>query len=482
MEQAAYTRGLCLTDLYFLLRYVLNRPDCEHQWILDRCREVQASPNGHLDLWAREHYKSTIITFALTIQDVLRNPELTVGIFSHTRPNSKAFLRQIAREFESNEALKALFPDVLWANPQKEASSWSLDNGIVIKRKGNPKEGTIEAHGLVDGQPTGKHFQLLVYDDVVTLDSVTSTDMIRKTTDALAMSYNLGADGGERRMIGTRYDYADSYSEVIARGSFNVRKYGVTKDGTESGEPQMWTRDRVLQKRRDMGEYVFSCQMLLDPSGDKSREFQRTWLRWWEPDEGAGMNKYLICDPAGEKKKTSDRTAIWVIGLNSDGNYYVLDLIYDRLNLTERANEIIRLHRKWKPLRVGYEKYGKDSDIEAIQMVQKTENYRFDIVPLSGILKKEDRIRRLVPLFEQGKVYMPTSLHKTCWDGRTVDLIEQFLVEEYDRFPVGAHDDALDCLARITDADMNAIFPMLAPDESKSYGRRKRGTGSAWAS
>jgi hypothetical protein len=83
-------------------------------------------------------------------------------------------------------------------------NNWSEDKGITVKRKSNPKESTIEAHGLVGGQPTSKHFSLLVYDDVVTLESVTSPEMIQKTTDAWAISLNLGAHGGKRRYIGTR--------------------------------------------------------------------------------------------------------------------------------------------------------------------------------------------------------------------------------------------------------------------------------------
>src|SRR5688572_1025195 len=104
-------RLLCRKDLYFLLRYGLQRPDLDRKWLFDRCREVQRDPDWHLDLWAREHYKSTIITYGKTIQDILashgedplpewKGTEVTVGIFSHTRPIAKQFLRQIKVEFE----------------------------------------------------------------------------------------------------------------------------------------------------------------------------------------------------------------------------------------------------------------------------------------------------------------------------------------------------------------------------------------------
>jgi len=225
----------------------MNRPDMQRQWLFDRCREVQAMPNGMLDLWSREHYKSTIITFGKSVQDILASHgddplpayggrEMCIGIFSHTRPNAKGFLRQIKYEFESNELLRELFPDILWDNPTRDAPKWSEDDGIIVKRRSNPKEATIEAWGLVDGQPTGKHFPILNYDDVVTRESVTSPEMMKKTTEATELSYNLGTDGGVRRFIGTRYHYNDTYRTLIERGTVTPRIRLATHDGTLDGE------------------------------------------------------------------------------------------------------------------------------------------------------------------------------------------------------------------------------------------------------
>ena len=244
-----HERELARTDLYYLLRYILNRKDLENPWLLERCHEVQEQPNGFLDLWAREHYKSTIITFGMTIQDILSSHgidplprwngiEVTIGIFSHTRPISKKFLRQIKKELEENRYLQKLFPDILYENPKRDSSTWSEDSGLKVKRKTNPKEATIEAWGLVDGQPVGAHFVILNYDDVVVPGSVTSAEMIRKTTNALEISYDLiQTQGGHKRMIGTRYHAADSYNSIIKRETFIPRIYPATDDGTIDGSP-----------------------------------------------------------------------------------------------------------------------------------------------------------------------------------------------------------------------------------------------------
>ncbi len=475
-EVKAAMAALGRRDLFFLLVYLLSRKDVDREWLFERCREVQMEPNGYLDLWAREHYKSTIITFGKTIQDILCNPEITVGIFSHTRPIATGFLRQIKREFESNDLLKEVYPDVLYADPRKESPKWTESEGFIVRRKGNPKESTIEAYGLVDGQPTSRHYKLIVYDDVVTRESVYTPDQIRRTTEAWELSLNLGSEGGAKRYIGTRYHYNDTYREIIARGAAKPRIYPATIDGRVDGEPVLLSREVLAEKRRDMGPYTFGCQMLQDPKADEVQGFKRGWLQFWTPKNWGGWNLYILVDPAREKKKENDYTSMWVVGLAPDGNTYVIDGVRDRLNLTERADALIGLHRKYhtqeaRVVRVGYEQYGMMADIEHIRYRQEQENYRFEIVGLGGPMPKLDRIRRLIPDFEQGKLFLPVRCLYIDREKRQHDLTQEFIDEEYLAFPVGVHDDMLDCLSRIKDPEMKAGPPMPKAPVAKSFAR-----------
>ena len=56
---------------------------------------------------------------------------------------------------------------------------------------------------------------------------------------------------------------------------------------------------------------------------------------------------------------------------------------------------------------------------------------------------------------------MPRHLPYMTVDGRTIDLTEQFVDEEYKNYPAVDHDDGIDNLARIKDADV--VYPNGTP-------------------
>ncbi len=496
-------RELAKADRWFLLCIILGRKDAVHPWLYQRCREVEATPDGVLDLWARGHYKSTIITYAGTIQEILRNPNTTIGIFSHTRPIAKGFLKQIKREFEVNEFLRELFPDICYPNPRQDSPQWSEDAGIIVKRKSNPKEATVEAWGLVDGQPISRHYDLRIYDDVVTRDSVNTPDQIAKTTEALDLSQNLSGGQNREWYIGTRYHYADTYRDLIERGT-ETRVYPATDSGAPDGNPILLSEDEWEKKKSSMGQYVLACQMLQNPIAGSEQVFDPEWIRRAEIRPRV-LNIYILCDPAHSKKQSSDRTAIAVIGVDTAFNKYLLDGLCHRMNLKERWDAVKKIRNRWlrQPgimvVKVGYERYGKDSDIEHFKEMMRIENSHFPIEelawPREGPGSKRDRVQRLQPDFENWRFFLApssdqlTSRQRKAFEvgdaalivrplkqkdetGRLYDVTQRMIDNEYNLFPA-VHVDMLDAMSRIY--DIQAAPPQLLnsddlePDALPSY-------------
>jgi hypothetical protein len=489
-------RALALADRYYLLVKVLRRTDCLHGWLYDRCREVECKPDGYLDLWAREHYKSTIITYAGAIQEVLRNPDVTIGIFSHTAPIAKAFLAQIKREFEYNELLRSLFPDILWDNPHREAPVWSLDGGITVKRTTNPKESTIEAHGLVDGQPVSKHFGLLIYDDVVVPASVATPEQIQKTTQAWELSDNLGTEGGRKWHVGTRYSFADTYEAMMKRGAVKARLYPATQDGLMTGKPVLFSEAEWERRKRDQGEATIACQMLQNPLGGQQRMFDVAQIQQYEVRPNTLM-VYVLVDPARSQKKGSDNTGIAVLGIDYAGNKYLLDGFRHRMDLMERWDRTRDMYKKWRGasgiqgVRVGYESFGAQADLDYFRERQSVERISFEIAELSwprdGEASKTDRVQRLTPDFRNHRFYVPyptdetklTSAQRTAMEqgyghrvsrkilrkdneGGVYDLTEDFKMEVH-YFPFAGKKDLIDAVSRIYDID--PVTPTVGSNE-----------------
>lgn len=480
-------RALCLEDLYYLLVRICNRVDMLHPWVYARCREFESDPDGHLDLWAREHYKSTIITFGKTLQDILRDPEITIGIFSHTAPIAKAFLKQIKRELETNVQLKQLFPEIVWDNPDKDAPNWSIDNGITVRRNSNPKEATVEAWGLVDAMPTSKHYKLRIYDDVVTDKSVYTAEQNQRTIDAFSLSQALGAIDGAMRGIGTRYSFADAYDWIITRNVLNPRLYPATHNGLKDGDPVYFTRQEWEKRKRNHTDSDIACQYLQNPIAGESRMFDVNDLQVYEV-RPLTLMAYLLIDPARSVKKESAHTAMVVLGVDAAGNKYLLDGVDHPMDLMDRWKWMRDLWAKWKNspgimgLHVGYERFGAIADLDYFHERQRIEGARFEITelewPRDGNGSKNDRVQRLVPDVKGHRLYLPyptdddklTKIQRNMIssgygyrvarpivrkdnEGVIYDLTDRFRMQ-IAYFPFGTKKDIVDATSRVYDMDM----------------------------
>lgn len=500
-------------DRYWLLTGLCHRVDAVHPWIYERAREVEADPDGRIDLWARYHYKSSVITFAGILQEILIDPEIRVCIFSNTDAIARPFLGQLMEELETNDGIKAIYGDVVWQNPKRQAPIWSLENGIILRRQGNPRECTVEAHGLINALPTGKHFPLLVYDDVINERNVTSPEQIKKATERTELSFACGIGGKTRKwFIGTRYHFGDSYAHLIERTIAKPRIYPATEDGRLDGEPVFMTPRAWEAAKREMRS-VIAAQMLQNPRAGTENTFRPQWLApyWVVPTT---MNVYIMGDPSHGRSKSSDRTALAVVGIDTTSNKYLLDGYCHRMSLSERWERLAGLQKKWanmpctQALRIGYERYGMQSDEEYFEEKMRATGQRFEIKNLAwtgerGMESKAHRVERMEPdlrlnaFFLPGKVwnpavdggtarwsvpdgsdeieysqYRPHQIERRCkangemWrlfeplrrldeDGNIYDLTRVFF-EEALFFPFSPRDDLVDAVSRIYDLEPNA--------------------------
>lgn len=273
-------RWLFANDLWFLVRYGFGIEKSHHPFVVRMCREVETGPRTDtLDIWARYHWKSTIITQAETLQFEIKNPEKCTGIFCYARPAAKKPLFSLKSILEESELLQWCFPDVLWKRPDVEAPKWSLDDGLVFKRKGSSrKECSIEAHGLIEGMPTGSHFERNVFDDLETDDIRESPDMLNKVYSKFQMaSVNLGtgSDSDQTRTIGTYYSHFGPNVKIRdmeypdGRNVYTLRLVPGSVDGTREGMPVLM--DSLSWEKAKMSPH-FNCvpsgTQIMTPNGE----------------------------------------------------------------------------------------------------------------------------------------------------------------------------------------------------------------------
>lgn len=461
-------------DLFFLMYFVLNLTPINHPWLVPKIYEAQDKHDGVLNIWSRETWKSSVFTFGLPIWKLIRNWDLSFGIFSWSNKIARQmFLQRIKNELQNNELLKRVWPantdnpGGFWLNPEKESSKWSLIDGLTVQRSRgfNHPNQTFEAYGFTESMPTSAHYSHKVYDDLVTWGNSRTAEQIQKTKDGFDLTIPLGqTDGGEQWAAGTPYDFDDLYADMEESGNWEVRKYPADV------LPSLWTPEQIEQKRKEYrNPYNFSCQISLNPVPNDKQKFLYDWLKWHDGNFPE-TNDYILVDPAKEKKKTSDYTAMWHIGVDAYKKFYIKNIVRDRLNNKEKWFKLVEMVNSSSDpanVKVGYETYGMQSDIEFMEEKMLENKIFFEIVPLGGNVSKKDRIRDLITDFVDGRFMFPREFWYTDIDNKEWDLINEFVKKEYLHFPNTTHDDMFDCLARIKEGDLNIVYPNIKKQEEK---------------
>lgn len=466
-------RSLFRNDLWALLYFVMRVESANHPFVVQFCRELQeADERGDDDrfihLCAREHYKTTLITNARNVWKILnshgegaRFPEKRIAIFSYAKTPAIKLLRPIKLLFEQSDILKACFPDIFYLNPEGESPKWGEDS-LILKRKGFYKEATIEAHGLIEGMPTGSHFTDRTYDDIETEDLVQTPEMMEKVKKAIDVSQYLGVDGGKHEFVGTPYHWNGPLQYMMQKkyedGTpvYRVnRRPGVGPDGV----PVLMSQERIDFWKTDRRS--FNAQCMLDPTPATERPLRSDLLKFVKRGELPNkLYKFMLVDPAGTDAKKhdgrpADAWAMGVIGvephLAAEGacNAYLLDARIRPMSEAEALDNIVAMYcRNGRIARLGIEKVAMTSAethiANALRMKGRfvtVENGGIQIVRPGGRSKAQRIERALQWPLENGKLHVVEDID--------AEAIER-LMTEMEKFPYW-HDDGLDMWSYLYD-------------------------------
>tara|TARA_R110000868_G_scaffold348196_1_gene609152 strand:+ start:1730 stop:3286 length:1557 start_codon:yes stop_codon:yes gene_type:complete len=150
------------------------------------------------------------------------------------------------------------------------------------------------------------------------------------------------------------------------------------------------------------------------------------------------INIFMGIDPASSVSNSADYTGIVVLGVDREGNRYVLDLVRRRMRPIDVGNEIIRLYKIWKPDKTQVETVGYQSMLADYIMRDKNVHIPGLMIKNNPRRGKTERLEGLQPLFYQKKFF----LRRT--DDKILGANMQHLVDELLSFPRSKHDDLLD--------------------------------------
>lgn len=376
--------------------------------------------------------------------------DLFIVIISESQAQSINFLSRIKFHLNHSEKFRSLFGDM----SAQTAKRWTntdivLSNGTRIVAVGTGQR----VRGFIEGDTRPN---LIIVDDFESeLNAFTVEARVKNRrwmTEAVIPSLS---DDGKIVMIGTVISEDCFLYWVKDSSAWNVLWYAIVYDDGTPIWPERFPKERIAQieeEYRSVGNIngFYQEYMNIAQSPDNA-PFKPEWLKLHHYDykridgqnclvRTVGEEEKIIpielyggVDPASSLSMRADFFVVIMIGIDAEGNHYIVDCFRERISPEKQPQKIIDMYKKYRPRRIKIETVGYQ---EALRTAVR-EIMRQDDLYIPGLEKgvkprnrKSERLLSLVPLFAKGRFYF-----------RPEDLDCQ---KEFMSYPKGKHDDVMD--------------------------------------
>lgn len=449
-------REACKNSLHFLCTQMLGFSDWDKvhddiELFLNRKsrKKMILIPRGHL--------KTSVVTKAFSIQQVLRNPNVRILIANQVWDKAREMLYEIKQMFTDKSDLPKLFGNFV-------SDRWREDDIVVRQRTRALAAPTIGTSG-VEAELTSSHYDVIILDDLQGLQNYQTPEQREKVKRYYRSMMDLLEPGGLLIIIGTRWHLDDVYQyiidneaeyfditvrKVVENGKiifprkFNKKFDPVLKSWVETKEPTM---DFINYLKKRPSE-EFASQYMNEPIDSENQIFKKDYFKYYDrrPER---LYVSMTIDPAISEKQSADYFAINVSGMDENYKIYVLDTLKGHWKVAESIDNIFTMYEKWHPSAVGLEVIAYQKALKSwLEEKMRERGVYFPITELRRNTNesKEFRVKALEPFYRDGNIF------HAPW----MKSLEQELLQ----FPKGKHDDEIDALASQLD--------LLVPGDSQS--------------
>ena len=444
----------------------------------------QEAKDNQLVLLPRGHMKSKLAAYR-TAWWITKHPETTVLYVSATADLAEKQLYAIKQIIDS-PIYRRYWSDMIHPEEGKR-EKWAVAE-IAVDHPQRKLEGirdaTCKAVGLTSNT-TGFHADIVVLDDIVVPGNAYSEDGREKVSNAYSQLASIENPGAQEWVVGTRYHPRDIYDTMI-----NMKEVHYDDEGEVLQEDEVYELfQKVVEtdgeflwakKTRNDGKafgfdskelarikakYIdttqFYAQYYNDPNTTESARINKENFQYFDKSnlvnkEGdwyirdRKLNVYAAIDFAFSLRKQADYTALVVIGVDHQANYYILDI--DRF----KTDKIVDYY---KHILTAWEKWGFRKIRAEITVAQQTivKELKDSYLKPNGIALSIDEFRPTRHLGDKaqriGSVLEPKYDNLQVWHykGGNCQTLEEELVMVHP-----PHDDMKDALA-------NAMSISLVP-------------------
>ena len=454
-----------------------------HEEMIQWWTRSEAKQN-QLVLLPRGHMKSKLAALR-TAWWITKHPETTILYVSATADLAEKQLYAIKHIIDS-PIYKRYWPEMIDKEECKR-ERWAVAE-IAVDHPQRKEEGirdaTCKAVGLTSNT-TGFHADVVVLDDIVVPSNAYTEEGRDKVAAAYSQLASIENPGAFEWVVGTRYHPKDIYDTMV-----NMKETVYTPDGDVESEEEVYELfQRVVEtdgeflwpkKTRTDGKafgfderelarirakYVdytqFFAQYYNNPNSPETARigvehfqyYDRSTLNNKEGDwyiNDRRLNVYASIDFAFSLRKQADYSAVVTIGVDYNGNFYVLDI--DRFKtdkIVDYYSHILKAWQKWGFRKLRAEvtvaqqtivKELKDSYLKPNGISLSIDEFR----PTRSLGAKEERV---------GAVLEPKYHNLQMWHykGGNCQTLEEELVMSHP-----PHDDCKDALANAIDL---AVIP-----------------------